>query len=75
MRRKLKFELVLGRDDPEPKLPHSDLARMKLPMFPKIMASGGVEGVPWMLDCSFWTIKVRFSQEFGEYRISAFHVL
>ena len=60
----MKFELVLGRDDPEPKLPYT-----------KIMASGGVEGVPWMLDCSFWTIKVRFSQEFGEYRSSAFRVL
>ena len=63
MRRKMECELVLGRDG------------IKVILIPKIMVSGGVERVPWILDCSFWTIEVRFSHEFGEYRISTFRVL
>ena len=39
------------------------------------MCQNFFEAVAWMLDCQFQMIKVLFSQEIGEYRISAFCIL
>ena len=39
------------------------------------MCRNFLEVVAWMLDCQFRMIKVLFSQEIGDYRISAFCIL
>ena len=60
---------------PERNFPNTTLRGFLQLMSVIKMQKSEFEGVPWMLDCSFWTIKMQFSQEFGEYRISAFCVL